>query len=77
MSDMIETEVIEAYLKGLYEAYEIFREDYRGLHKRSKMHDKETIGDYYLRWKNKMLEEISRVEIMVAKSNPSGIGDPL
>jgi hypothetical protein len=67
MSDMIERSVTEEYLKGLYEAYDAFQADYRTLHKRSKMHNKETIGEYYLRWRNRMREEIRRIELLVSQ----------
>lgn len=55
-------EAIENYLKGLYEAYEAFQADYKQLHKRSKMHNKEAVSEYYLRWRDKMRAEIRKTE---------------
>jgi len=59
---MIETSVLEEYLKGLYEVYETLGTEYKNLHKRSRMHDMETAENYYRRWKAKLLTEIRRVE---------------
>ena len=66
MNEMMKIVVLQEYLKALYEAYEVFQQDYKRLHKRSKMHNAETVGEYYQRWKNKMLAEIRKVEIMLA-----------
>ena len=56
---------LQNYLEGLYEAYDAFQTDYKRLHKRSKMHNKETVGEYYLRWRDKMRAEIRRIELVL------------
>lgn len=54
---------LQEYLKALYEAYDTFQAEYKHLHKRSKMHNKETAAEYYLRWRNSMRIEIRRIEL--------------
>ena len=65
---MQKTEVLQEYLRGLYEAYDALQEDYKNMHKRSKMHNSESVSDYYLRWRDRMRIEIRRVEALIMKS---------
>jgi hypothetical protein len=71
MNDMEAITELQEYLKGLYEAYDAFQADYKTLHKRSKMHNKETISAYYLRWRDKMRAEIRSVEGLLLQLLPS------
>jgi hypothetical protein len=71
INDMKQIMAIQEYLKGLYEAYDVFQEDYKNQHRRSKMHDIEPVAEYYLRWRNKMRIEIRSVEIALMKLLPS------
>jgi hypothetical protein len=64
---MNKVEFLEEYLKGLYEVYDAFQADYKNLHKRSNMHNKETVSEYYLRWRDKMRVEIRRIELVLMK----------
>src|SRR5580698_5647477 len=70
LNDMKQLEALQEYLKGLYEAYEAFQTDYKRLHKRSKIHNKETVSEYYLRWRDSMRNEISRIEMILMKRLP-------
>jgi len=65
---MKKIEVLQEYLKRLYEAYDAFQTDYKCLHKRSKMHNEETVSEYYMRWRDKMRAEIRRVELGLVKA---------
>lgn len=60
-------EALQEYLKGLYEAYDAFQQDYKNMHKRSKMHNKESVSEYYMRWRDKMRKEIRSVELVFMK----------
>jgi site-specific DNA-adenine methylase len=71
MNDMKKIAVLQDYLKGLYEAYDAFQTDYKRLHKRSKMHNKESVAEYYLRWRDRMRAEIRRIENLLLKLLPS------
>jgi site-specific DNA-adenine methylase len=71
LNDMNQLAILQDYLKGLYEAYDVLQKDYRRLHKRSKMHEKETVGEYYLRWRDKMRKEIRHVENLLIQLLPS------
>ncbi len=64
---MKQLEALQEYLKALYEAYDQFQTDYKRLHKRSKMHNRETVAEYYLRWRDNMRNEISRIEMVLMK----------
>lgn len=70
----MEKKLLEEYLQGLYGMYDEFEQDYRTLHKRSKMHNSETIGEYYMRWKTKLREEIRKTEkeLVCLAQNPIG-----
>lgn len=70
LDDMKQIEALQEYLQGLYEAYEAFQTDYKRLHKRSKMHNHETVANYYLRWRDSMRHEISRIEMILMKRLP-------
>lgn len=63
--------ILQTYLKALYDAYELFQAKYHSLHKRSTMHKKETVAEYYLRWRDKMRAEIRRVEGLLIKLLPN------
>ena len=65
--DMEKVELLQEYLKGLYEAYDTFQADYKNMHKRSKMHNTEPVSEYYLRWRNSMRAEIRRIELILMK----------
>ena len=64
---MEKIEVLQEYLKRLYEAYDAFQEDYKNMHKRSKKHNQESVSEYYLRWRDKMRAEIKSVELVFMK----------
>jgi hypothetical protein len=64
---MKQLEALQEYLTTLYDAYEAFQTDYKRLHKRSKMHNRETVAEYYLRWRDNMRNEISRIEMVLMK----------
>ncbi len=67
---MKQLEALQEYLKTLYDAYETFQTEYKRLHKRSKMHNRETVSEYYLRWRDSMRNEISRIEMILMKRLP-------
>lgn len=67
---MNKPEILQEYLSGLYEGYDAFQTEYKRLHRRSKMHDYETVAEYYLRWRDKMRNEISRIEMVLLKNLP-------
>jgi hypothetical protein len=67
---MNQQETLQEYLMKLYELRDTFQTEYKSLHRRSQMHDTESIGDYYLRWRDKMKKEISRVEKMLTELLP-------
>ena len=70
LDDMKQIEVLQGYLQSLYEAYDVFQTDYKRLHKRSKMHNYETVSEYYLRWRDSMRNEIQRIEMILIKRLP-------
>ncbi len=47
---MEQLEILQEYLMKLYELRDTFQTEYKSLHRRSTMHDTESIGDYYLRY---------------------------
>jgi len=61
---------LQNYLQGLYEAYDAFQTEYKRMHKRSRMHNRETVAEYYLRWRDSMRNEISRIEMILMKRLP-------
>jgi len=63
--------VLHEYLQRLYEAYDAFQTDYKLLHKRSKMHNRETAAEYYLRWRDRMRAEIRSIETLLLNLLPS------
>ena len=63
-------EALQNYLQGLYDAYDAFQTDYKRMHKRSRMHNSETVAEYYLRWRDSMRNEISRIEMILMKRLP-------
>ena len=67
---MKQLEALQEYLKTLYDAYETFQTEYKRLHKRSKMHNRETVSEYYLRWRDSIRNEISRIEMILMKRLP-------
>ena len=62
---------LQNYLQNLYDGYEQFQEDYHNIHRRSRMHNKEHITEYYIRWRDKMRAEIRRVETLLITLLPS------
>ncbi len=67
---MNKIEILQEYLQRLYEVYDEFQMEYRRCHKRSRYHNIEPIAEYYLRWRNKMQNEISRIEMILLKNLP-------
>ena len=59
--------ILQLYLRQLYNAFDEFQADYKRLHNRSLMRNRETLLDYYIRWRDNMRREIRRVELLLVE----------